>query len=630
MKNNIKHIIRNILNEYSADQRLPFDDDEFKNKNYLEQYTDWLEDFGKYGKLPPSKLDFWEELEKAIKYIIENNLQGEYDLGLEGYNKEEILNELYNIFGEKLNFTDDDKLYVEREVVIDKKANYYDGSTRNGVDPKILYNKLVQNYNNNVGGCWSYRLNGSESYCTHESGDSITMKGYIRTDDIDFVKTVLLNFHYDMEHEIRVKPNAKVELFEVIFDCKYKIPLKGHLIVNATYFGNNGKYNGEYAQIDDGFGNKDYLIDRKGNIYKPNEIIKVKNQRGLPLNQIFDVIRTLNYGFKKGIFKNIECLINSENKIIGNGDIWFERIHFFYDNFAKVELNNKFNFINTKGEIISDTWFDNANNFQNGFACVGLNDKWSFINSNGDLISDTWFDEVDDFRNGFSKIMLNNQYNFINTNGRIISNTWFDDTSDFVNDFAIVELNNKESVIDSDGNLINNGKLWFDYVDFFSKDGFAKVQLDDRYNLLNSKGKLISNTWFDEISDFNNNLAIVVLNDKENYINTNGELVSNTWFDYALDFDNGFAPVIINDKFNYINTNGKLLSDTWFDKVDKFDNGFAKVELNNNVYYLDAKGNLYDYETKQLISNFQANESIQLNKDDLKNIIKESIYKILK
>ena len=61
-KNKVKNIIREsiyrLLNEYSSEQRLPFDDDKFKNKNYLEQYADWLEDFGKYGKLPPSKMNF--------------------------------------------------------------------------------------------------------------------------------------------------------------------------------------------------------------------------------------------------------------------------------------------------------------------------------------------------------------------------------------------------------------------------------------------------------------------------------------------------------------------------------------------------------------------------------------------
>lgn len=67
--NIFENVVNNVLKEYSSDQRLPFDDDQFKNKNYLEQYTDWLEDFGKYGTLPPSKLDFWSEIERATKYI---------------------------------------------------------------------------------------------------------------------------------------------------------------------------------------------------------------------------------------------------------------------------------------------------------------------------------------------------------------------------------------------------------------------------------------------------------------------------------------------------------------------------------------------------------------------------------
>lgn len=62
----IKESIDKLLNEYRSEQRLPFDDDKFKNKNYLEQYTDWLEDFGKYGKLSHSNLDFWDELRKGV------------------------------------------------------------------------------------------------------------------------------------------------------------------------------------------------------------------------------------------------------------------------------------------------------------------------------------------------------------------------------------------------------------------------------------------------------------------------------------------------------------------------------------------------------------------------------------
>ena len=62
----IRKTIKGYINEYYADQRLPFDDDFYGKKNQMEQYVDWLEDFGKYGNLPPSTLNFKEEVNKAL------------------------------------------------------------------------------------------------------------------------------------------------------------------------------------------------------------------------------------------------------------------------------------------------------------------------------------------------------------------------------------------------------------------------------------------------------------------------------------------------------------------------------------------------------------------------------------
>ena len=218
--NIFENIVNKVLQEYSADQRLPFDDDYFKNKNYLEQYTDWLEDFGKYGTLPPSKLEFWDEVNKAIKYIFESKIYEKYDLELNIYGENELLEKLVEIIHNNLSFDENGNLYVERQVRIEGSAKHYNKSTFDNYDPKILYNNLVDNYNNNVGGCWSYNKGGSKAYCSKEEGDIITLKGYIRIDDIDFVKTVLLNYRYPNEHEIRVKPNAKVELI-LIASIKY-------------------------------------------------------------------------------------------------------------------------------------------------------------------------------------------------------------------------------------------------------------------------------------------------------------------------------------------------------------------------------------------------------------------------
>lgn len=349
--NIFENIVNNVLQEYSSDQRLPFDDDYFKNKNYLEQYTDWLEDFGKYGTLPSSKLDFWDEIKKAIKYIISNKLRNHAVLGLPN-NYEMIYNDLHDkIIGNKLIFNENGNVYVERQIQINNSITTYDNNDSNGIDQKKLYNDLVQNYNNNVGGCWSYKKDGSYSYCSNSTGDNIVMKGYIRTDDIDFVKTVLLNFRYPNEHEIRVKPNSKIEIIEVILGCKYKMPLKGSLIVNATYFGNNSSYKGEYATVDDGFGNLQF-IDRSGNIKDYGDVVKDKISKGFSYDEIFDEIQNLNNGFKKVKFSKKYTLIDKNNELIGNGNLWFDYVSNFNQNgYALVELNNLDYFIDEKGNF---------------------------------------------------------------------------------------------------------------------------------------------------------------------------------------------------------------------------------------------------------------------------------------
>ena len=166
--------------------------------------------------------------------------------------------------------------------------------------------------------------------------------------------------------------------------------------------------------------------------------------------------------------------------------------------------------------------FDSVVNFSNGFARVFLNDKYNFINDNRQLISKTWFDYCSNFYNGVARVELNDKYNLINTNGQIISDTWFDRCSDFRDGFSRVELNNKYNLINTNGQLIS--KTWFDCCGNFS-NGFACVELNDNYNLINTNGQLISKTWFDYCVNFSNGFAWVKLNGKEHYINTNGQIV---------------------------------------------------------------------------------------------------------
>ena len=72
---------------------------------------------------------------------------------------------------------------------------------------------------------------------------------------------------------------------------------------------------------------------------------------------------------------------------------------------------------------------------EDGFAIVELNDKWNFIDVNGKLISEPWFDYISYFENGIANVKLNNKYNFIDIYGKLVSQQWFnsfDEASDYL------------------------------------------------------------------------------------------------------------------------------------------------------------------------------------------------------
>ena len=214
--------------------------------------------------------------------------------------------------------------------------------------------------------------------------------------------------------------------------------------------------------------------------------------------------------------------------------------------------------------------FDNIDNFdKNGLAKVELNDKRNFIDTNCNLLSKQWFDEIENFdRNGFAIVKLNNKYNFIDVNGKLVSQQWFDNIHDFdENGIAIVELNNKYNFIDVNGKLVS--QQWFDYVCKFDENSIAIVKLNDKWNLIDTNGNFLSQQWFDWISNFENGFSRIELNNKWNFIDTNGKLISEQWFDYIYNFNkNGFAIVELKNKLNLIDTNGKLLSQQWFNSYD--------------------------------------------------------------
>ena len=185
-------------------------------------------------------------------------------------------------------------------------------------------------------------------------------------------------------------------------------------------------------------------------------------------------------------------LFDEVQEMLDNGvpptDI-FEEIGYFYDDYARVILNGKLNFINRNNKLFSDTWYDAVYDFSNGYAVVQLDNKYNFIDTHGKYISDTWFDEVGDFYVGYARVKLNGKCNLIDTHGKYISDTWFDWVDNFHDGYAIVELDDKYNFIDKNGKYISD--TWFDWVDKFY-GGYARAKVGDKFFRIYSNGQRVS------------------------------------------------------------------------------------------------------------------------------------------
>lgn len=360
------------LFEYHAQQRLPFDDDFYGKKNASENYLDWIKQFGKIGTLGKSSITFEQGFNSGLQEgyndfceVVRSSMEKGYLGYFEGEGSMDFKSIFYRYLGRfgfynvnsegkfttKCKFNRDGNMYIERVVCLENNLE-------DTVDNE-LYDELVDKYQDNVGGCWSWKAGkGSGDYVDADlGGANILLRGWIRLDDIDWAETVYLN-SYDMndECEIRVKPNAKVELFDIKTD-NYRFNLGGkHIIVSATYFGDFGTYEGEYAKVNGG----DKLFrDRKGSLYtkeemNPEYFINMINKKLKSLRDPSDIIDYYDL-----VDYSKRCVVIRCNNLVFPIDV----------------LNRT---------IIGNTYYDNAYIDRNNILHMSKNGKTSTINMNNE------------------------------------------------------------------------------------------------------------------------------------------------------------------------------------------------------------------------------------------------------
>jgi len=399
------------------------------------------------------------------------------------------------------------------------------------------------------------------------------------------------------------------------------------------------------------------LFDYLGDFHDGLAVVKKGDKYGYvdkKGNFVFNLIYENASDFDAGIAQVVKDGKSAYVDVNGNIILgWLESKKYFYKEPPRglivVKMGTKYGFQTINGRRVISAKFDYAENFSDGLALVKnkpremLIDKegnlkpltaypddknirldlgyghsgkpvkvtvWdcAFIDYEGDIVLK--LDDITDarsFSNGKAMVIKGDKYNYIDTKGKFVGK-WTEFPDDYHADFK----NGRFGFVDKNGNVVIDYKF-NDANDF--KNGKAKVRLGNRtngkYGYINRKGEFITK-MYDDVTDFENNVAIVRSGEKYAIIDTAGVEISK-WYDKIGEFSEGFAKVSLNGKYSFISLKGKQF-DKWFDDAGNFVGGRAKIKLNNLWGFVDKKGSIAVRADYDAVWNF-ANNIAKVQKD---------------
>jgi hypothetical protein len=293
-----------------------------------------------------------------------------------------------------------------------------------------------------------------------------------------------------------------------------------------------------------------------------------------------------------GLWKFLYKSSNGDVLEINNNGI--SNAYPFNNGFAIVQRGNKYNFINTRGRVLSNNWFDYVEDYNNGLALVAkgiwengsFSGKFGYIDTTGHYKMPLLFECAESFANNKARVWLNGKILLINTAGKQL-------------------VNNAQSMMESGLSMFGGGALRFQRPEVedatifplvFSSDStlFAK-SVETHWGFANKERIIRIPAIYDYVMKFSEGIAAVKKDGKWNFIKPSGTLISENWFDDVQNFKHGLSRVKKNGKAAIIDRKGQVVV-PFMNPVRFFVNGYACIEIagdkNKTYNFIDANGSL--------------------------------------
>lgn len=250
-------------------------------------------------------------------------------------------------------------------------------------------------------------------------------------------------------------------------------------------------------------------------------------------------------------------LANTEKVLVRPKYSFLELSH---DEVFRVEVKNKWGFINREGVEVLKPVYDSLSTFEDGVAEIKINGEKGWIDRDFNLLGGRTFEETREFgQNGLAPVKADGLWGFINKAGQMVVEPQFDELGEFSDGTALASVAGHWGSIDSEGNWLIEPE--FDELLDFA-DGMAAARI--------FVPKLRSARW--------------------GYINRDGQWVIKPTFEKARSFTYGTADVKSDSKWGRIDAEGNWVIEPRFDDIERWSEELSRAEHEGHQGVIDDAG----------------------------------------
>lgn len=305
----------------------------------------------------------------------------------------------------------------------------------------------------------------------------------------------------------------------------------------------------------------------------------------------------------------------------------FKEANNFSEGFAAVCIDDKWGYIDVRGNLLHPITLDGARNFSNGFASISGGEK-SYINTQGEYVSDinastetySWREVPNGTPGYIYKKEENDKVGWIDYEGKEVIPCIYDGDDRFAKfislaedtrQYIVVKLDGKYGVVNLSGQVILEAEheslsnyddgFWYSWIDgkeaLYTSEGkrltphmyeyircrgdLFEVKLDDKVGIINNEGKEIAPSIYDSVV-FSKQGHYIRLEKNRKYgmIRFDGKEVCPIKYDWleSINEEAGLAPAAIGGACGYIDIDGKEIIPFKYKSTQDFKLGFAAVE----------------------------------------------------